>query len=552
MLIDINPRTVSFNDDARKNLIEGANILANAVKETLGPRGKTVVIDKNNASTGRLNGIIVTKDGVTVAKEINLTNPQQNTGAQLLKKAAIETLDHAGDGTTTATVLAQYILNKGYLSVTSGLNGVELKKGMDVAVSEIIGMLNDSRHFINSYDELYNISKISCNGDDEIAKLVTDVIWTLGKDGIVTIDESDNRHTTVNTVKGLKFSTGYVSKYFVNNSNKMTWEVENPAIVLSEEVITSAAAIQNLVAHFGQQNIPLLIIAKDFEENVVRYVADLKSRGYGEFCLVKAAGYGDLRRARLLDASIFTSADIFQSNKNYNLSDENAFTKAGTCDKVIISGETTLIIGSVVERDNAPENLKQAFDNYTESVKAEMNQEEDEYQKLKLKERYGNLVGGTAVIKVGGLNEAERREKKDRIDDAVHAAKCALDMGFVEGGGIAFLKIFNKMYKTQPSTLTIEQYQGYKLVRESLLQPLSVILENGGINALDVMPKFLGDGDLKGGYDARKMEFIDNMIDSGIIDPVKVSITALEKAVAISSIMLTTSCLINYANENKK
>lgn len=542
-MIDPNPRQLKYGNDARQALIKGANAVAKAVAVTLGPRGRHVVIDKSPRS-----GIIVTKDGVTVAKEVNPIDITENTGAQLFKKAAIHSVNYAGDGTTTATVLAHYLLNKGMEAVEEGGNPVEIARGMQKALLSVVEYVKSISTSITTLEEIQKVAYISCNNDKLLGNLVADVLYKVTKDGLVHVEESATVNSSFDIVKGMKFDTGTntTSRYFVTDAEKMVWEKEKCIIIVSEDSISSMNQLLPLLTKSNELGLPLLVIAKDFEDTVITNVVAQFLRGQINCCLVQAPGWGDVRRARLLDIAAATGAVVFGPNTPISLNHENAIEYGGSAKTVIVKEDSLVIIEGAALSDNGI--YKSNYDKHVELIISEIDITEDEYQLDILKGRLATLVGGSAVIKVGGYTKEEIGEKKDRIDDAVNAVKCAMRKGIVSGGGSALLKAIKSINVNNFDVVNNDEKVGAQLVMQSLYEPIKIILSNAGLDYEKIINNIMENLDQAPlyGYDAKDMEYVNDMISKGIVDPALVTTTALESAVNVAAMMLTTDCLINY------
>lgn len=546
MIIDNTPRVVLFGKDARKKIIDGANMVADAVKVTLGPRGRHVVIDKSPRRS-----ISVTKDGVTVAKEINPVDIAENTGAQLLKRAAINTVDLAGDGTTTATVLAQALLNAGFNKSELGANPVELSRGMTKLTEHLVEYIGQIAVPIESLEDIRKVAFISCNNDAELGNLVADTLFKVSSTGAVVIEESHTNTTVVTTVQGMQLDSGIeqTSRYFVTDVERMEWVKEDCIVITSEETISSMAQLENILKGANAANKPVLIIARDFDEVVIHNVVTLYLRGEVNCCLVKAPGYGEYRRARLKDISMFTKSNVFAPNLPYSLVDKDAIKHGGVAKKVIVTENKLIILEGAamwMEGDGPTEE----FRDYVDRLMNELTAATDEFEIKVMRERIATLTGGTAVIRVGGMDEVEVGEKKDRIDDAVHAVRCAMTKGIVPGGGSVYLKCSKEAEKfiaKNKTSLPHDQVVGMELVRDALTEPTKIILNNAGADSSIVNEVLASLKTLpNAGYDAYSLLYVDNMIKAGIVDPALVSVSALKSAVNIAGVMLTTGCLINY------
>jgi len=519
-------KEIIFGSNARAKMLEGVNKLANAVKATLGPKGRNVVIEKSFGAPR------ITKDGVTVAKEIELSDKIQNIGAQAIKEVASKTNDIAGDGTTTSTVLAQAIFHEGVKAVAAGLNPMDLKRGIDKAIDKAIKEIKKVSKKVKNKEEIAQVGTISANGDDEIGNKIAEAMEKVGHNSPITVEEAKGLDFEVDVVEGMNFDRGYLSPYFVTNAEKMTTVFENPYILLAENKISNLQAIIKILEAVAQSGKPLLIIAEDVEGDALATLVVNKLRGGLKICAVKAPGFGDRRKAMLEDISILTGGQAVSEELGMKL--ENLTLKQlGQAKKVIITKEDTTIIdgmGSSTDVDNRCKQLKKQIEETT-----------SDYDKEKLQERLAKLSGGVAILKVGGTTEVEVKEKKDRVEDALNATRAAVEEGIIPGGGATLLHVSQLLNKLDYENEA--QKVGIKIVVKALQSPTRQIADNAGIDGSVVVNKILESGDKKMGYDAQKDDYV-NMIEAGIIDPTKVARIALEGASSIASLLITAECVI--------
>ncbi|MCC5915178.1 MAG: chaperonin GroEL [Balneolaceae bacterium] len=519
-------KLVHYDAEARDALKRGVDKLANAVKVTLGPRGRNVVIEKSFGAP------TVTKDGVTVAKEIELSDKVENMGAQMVREVASKTNDNAGDGTTTATVLAQSIIQTGLKNVTAGANPMELKRGIDKAVEAVVGELrNISKPVGDSLDSIRQVGTISANGDEEIGNNIADAMEKVGKDGVITVEEAKGTETYLETVEGMQFDRGYLSPYFVTNSENMTAEMEDPYILIFDKKISNMKDLLPILEKVIQTNKPLLIIAEDIEGEALATLVVNKLRGSLKIAAVKAPGFGDRRKAMLEDIAILTGGTVISEERGYKL--ENATLDfLGTADRVNIDKDTTTVIGGNGKEGDIKARVNQ--------IKAQIENTTSDYDREKLQERLAKLSGGVAVLYIGAASEVEMKEKKARVEDALHATRAAVEEGIVPGGGVAFLrtlKVFDKL-KAENG----DQEVGFNIIKRALEAPLRAIANNAGVEGSIVVQKVL-EGKDAFGYNART-EVYEDLIKAGVIDPTKVTRTALENAASVAGLMLTTEAVV--------
>ena len=522
-----------FETDARNKMKRGVDVLANAVKVTLGPKGRNVVIEKKFGAPS------VTKDGVTVAKEIELEDAIENMGAQMVKEVASKTADVAGDGTTTATVLAQSIITEGLRNVAAGANPMDLKRGIDKAVRAVVESLRAQSQTVgNDNTKIEQVATISANNDNEIGKLIAQAMEKVSKDGVITIEEAKGIETTVDVVEGMQFDRGYISPYFVTNSEKMEAELDNPYILIYDKKVSSMKDILHILEKVAQQGAPLLIISEDLEGEALATLVVNKLRGTLKVAAVKAPGFGDRRKEMLQDIAILTKGIVISEEQGYKL--ENAdLTYLGRAERVVIDKDNTVVVGGRGEKTEIQGRINQ--------IKAQIESTTSDYDKEKLQERLAKLSGGVAVLHVGAATEVEMKEKKDRVDDALHATRAAVEEGIVPGGGVAYVRAIQAISNTQ--TLNADEATGVTIVRRSLEEPLRQIVENCGIEGSVVVNKVKeGQGDY--GFNARTEEY-ENLIAAGVIDPTKVTRIALENAASIAGMLLTTECVVADKPEPK-
>src|SRR6056297_2301025 len=525
-------KLIHYDAEARDALKRGVDKLANAVKVTLGPRGRNVVIEKSFGAP------TVTKDGVTVAKEIELSDKVENMGAQMVREVASKTNDNAGDGTSTATVLAQSIIQTGLKNVTAGANPMDLKRGIDKAVFSVVKELqNLSNPVGDSMDSIKQVGTISANGDEEIGGLIAEAMGKVGKDGVITVEEAKGTETYLETVEGMQFDRGYLSPYFVTNSETMTAEMEDPYILIFDKKISNMKDLLPILEKVIQTGKPLLIIAEDIEGEALATLVVNKLRGSLKIAAVKAPGFGDRRKAMLEDIAILTGGTVISEERGYKL--ENATLDfLGTCEKVQIDKDnTTVVNGGGVGKD---------IKTRVNQIKSQIETTTSDYDKEKLQERLAKLAGGVAVLYVGAASEVEMKEKKDRVDDALHATRAAVEEGIVAGGGVALVRAKSVLAKVV--TENEDEATGLQIVARAIESPLRTIVSNAGGEGSVVIAKILeGKGDY--GYDAKSEKYVE-MMKAGIIDPKKVTRVALENAASVSGMILTTECALTDIKED--
>ncbi|WEK52297.1 MAG: chaperonin GroEL [Candidatus Kaistia colombiensis] len=519
-------KDVKFSADAREKMLRGVDILANAVKVTLGPKGRNVVIEKSFGAPR------ITKDGVTVAKEIELEDRFENLGAQLVREVASKTNDIAGDGTTTATVLAQAIVKEGAKAVAAGMNPMDLKRGIDLAVVEAVKDLEKRSKKIKTSEEVAQVGTISANGEKEIGQMIASAMQKVGNEGVITVEEAKTAETELEVVEGMQFDRGYLSPYFVTNSEKMVAELEDPYILLHEKKLGNLQAILPVLEAVVQSGKPLLIISEDVEGEALATLVVNKLRGGLKVAAVKAPGFGDRRKAMLEDIAVLTAGQVISEDLGIKL--ENVtLAQLGRAKKVTISKENTTIVDGSGKKKEIEARVNQ--------IKAQIEETTSDYDKEKLQERLAKLAGGVAVIRVGGATEIEVKERKDRVDDALNATRAAVEEGIVPGGGTALLRAKKSVEKLKSDNADIEA--GIKIVLRALEAPIRQIAENSGVEGSIVVSKVLeGKGDTFG-FDAQSETFVD-LVAAGIIDPTKVVRTALQDAASVSSLIVTTEALI--------
>ncbi len=512
--------------DAREQLKKGVDKLANTVKVTLGPRGRNVVIERSYGAP------VTTKDGVSVAKEISLEDKFENMGAQMVKKAASETSDAAGDGTTTATLLTQIIFNAGLKSVTAGANPMDLKRGIDKAVKAVIENLKQqSQQIGDSYEKIEQVGTISANNDREIGKTIAEAMKKVKKEGVITIEEAKGTETTVDVVEGMQFDRGYISPYFVTNSEKMIVEYDDPFILIYDKKLSGMKELLPVLEKVFQTNRPLIIIAEDVESEALATLVVNKLRGSLKVAAVKAPAFGDRRKEMLEDIAVLTGGTVISEEKGFKLEDAT-LDLLGQAKKVTIDKDNTTIVEGAGKKENIEARIKQ--------IKVQIDDANSDYDKEKLQERLAKLAGGVAVIRVGAATEVEMKEKKDRYDDALHATRAAIEEGIIPGGGVAYIRAINVLDKVDIANE--DEKIGVDIIRRALEEPLRQIVENAGLEGSVIVQKVKeGKGDY--GFNAYSEKF-ENLLESGVIDPTKVARVAIEKAASIASALLITEAVI--------
>lgn len=525
-------KEISFNLDARNKLKSGVDQLANAVKITLGPKGRNVVLQKSFGAPA------ITKDGVTVAKEIELKDPVENMGAQMVKEVASKTADIAGDGTTTATVLAQSMIQVGMKNVTAGANPMDLKRGIDQAVRKVVDNLqSQSEKIQDNLEKVKQVAAISANNDAEIGELIADAMKRVTKDGVITVEESKGTDTYVDEVIGMQFDRGYLSPYFVTDTEDMVAEYEDPLILIHDKKISNMQEILPILEKAVQAGKPLLIIAEDIDSQALGVLVVNRLRAQLKVVAVKAPGFGDRRKAMLEDIAILTGGTVISEEKGYKL-ENTELEHLGTAEKIEVDKDNTTIVNGRGEQDQIDARINQ--------IKQQIETTTSEYDKEKLQERLAKLAGGVAVLYVGAATETEMKEKKDRVDDALHATRAAVEEGIVAGGGVALVRAVESLKDLEGSNA--DESIGIQIVRNALEGPLRAIANNAGVEGSVVLQKVLeGKGDF--GYNARTDEYGD-LKKAGVIDPTKVTRIALENAASIAGMILTTDCVVNDQPED--
>ncbi|MBX2979839.1 MAG: chaperonin GroEL [Flavobacteriales bacterium] len=526
-------KNIQFDIDARDRLKRGVDHLANAVKVTLGPKGRNVIIDK------KFGAPQVTKDGVTVAKEIELKDAVENMGAQMLKEVASKTADQAGDGTTTATVLAQAIVTAGLKNVAAGANPMDLKRGIDKAVIAVVGELKKmSKTVGEDNDKIKQVATISANSDDTIGSLIAEAMAKVKKEGVITVEEAKGTETTVEVVEGMQFDRGYLSPYFVTNAEKMEAELENAYILIYDKKISSMKELLPVLEKAAQTGKPLLIISEDVDGEALATLVVNKIRGALKVAAVKAPGFGDRRKAMLEDIAILTGGTVISEERGFKL--ENAdLDMLGRAEKISIDKDNTTIVNGAGKKDDIKGRVAQ--------IKAQIENTTSDYDKEKLQERLAKLAGGVAVLYIGAATEVEMKEKKDRVDDALHATRAAVEEGIVPGGGVAYIRAQKVLEKMEG--INADETTGIAIVRRAIEEPLRQITANAGLEGSIVVQK-VREGKADYGFNARTEEY-ENMLAAGVIDPTKVTRVALENAASIASMLLTTECVISEEKEEK-
>lgn len=521
-------KEISFNTDAREGLKAGIDALANAVKVTLGPKGRNVVIQKSFGAPQ------ITKDGVSVAKEIELEDPVQNMGAQMVKEVASKTADLAGDGTTTATVLAQAMVAEGMKNVAAGANPMDLKRGIDKAVEASIKELKKMSEVIgDDFDKIRQVASISANNDNEIGTLIADAMKRVTKDGVITVEEAKGTDTYVDEVLGMQFDRGYLSPYFITNAENMTAEYENPLILIHDKKVSNMQDIVPILEKAVQAGRPLLIIAEDVDSQALGVLVVNRLRAQLKIVAVKAPGFGDRRKAMLADIAILTGGVVISEEQGYKL-ENTTLEMLGSCEKIVIDKDNTTVVNGAGEQENITSRINQ--------IKAQIETTTSDYDKEKLQERLAKLAGGVAVLYVGAPTEVEMKEKKDRVDDALHATRAAIEEGIVPGGGVALIRTIGAIDKVEGDNA--DENTGIALVRKALESPMRTIAENAGVEGSVVLMKVLAKKGKAYGYNART-ETYEDLKKAGVIDPTKVTRVALENAASIAAMVLTTECVIN-------
>ena len=526
-------KNITFDTTARQKLKRGVDKLADAVKVTLGPKGRNVILDK------KFGAPTITKDGVSVAKEIELKDPIENMGAQLVKEIASKTADDAGDGTTTATVLTQAIFAQGLKNVAAGANPMDLKRGIDKAVAVVVENLKSQSKVISSSNEIAQVATISANNDNEIGKMIANAMDKVGKDGVITVEEAKGTETEVKTVEGMQFDRGYLSPYFVTNTEKMEAELENPYILIYDKKISAMKELLPILESVVQTGKPLLIISEDVDGEALATLVVNKIRGALKIAAVKAPGFGDRRKAMLEDIAILTGGTVISEERGFKL--ENATIEfLGTAEKINIDKDNTTIVNGAGKKEDIQARIGQ--------IKSQVENTTSDYDKEKLQERLAKLSGGVAILYIGAATEVEMKEKKDRVDDALHATRAAVQEGVVAGGGVAFLRAIEALDNVAVDNP--DQATGVNIIKVALEAPLRIIVQNSGSEGSVIIQKVReGKGDF--GYNARENKY-ENMFQAGVIDPTKVTRLALENAASIAGLLLTTECVVADDPEDEK
>src|ERR1700723_2212347 len=519
-------KDVRFSSDARDRLLRGVDILNNAVKVTLGPKGRNVILDKSYGAPR------ITKDGVTVAKEIELSDKFENMGAQMVREVASKTNDLAGDGTTTATVLAASIMKEGLKLVAAGMNPMDLKRGIDIAVTAVVKDIERRAKKVQSSDEIAQIGTIASNGDKTIGKMIADAMKKVGNEGVITVEEAKTAETELDVVEGMQFDRGYLSPYFITNSEKMVAELEDPYILIHEKKLTSLQALLPVLEAVVQTGKPLLIIAEDIEGEALAAVVVNKLRGGLKVAAVKAPGFGDRRKAMLEDIAILTGGTMIAEDLGIKL--ENVtLAMLGRAKRVRIEKENTTIVDGVGKKSDIDGRIAQ--------IKAQIEETTSDYDREKLQERLAKLAGGVAVIRVGGATEVEVKEKKDRVDDALNATRAAVEEGVLPGGGVALLRSIKALENRKAETP--DEKPGINMVRKAIQTPARQIVDNSGADGAVVVGKLIENPSYAYGFNAQTEEYVD-MIEAGIVDPAKVVRTALQDAASVAGLLITTEAMI--------
>jgi len=520
-------KDVKFSSDARDRMLRGVDILANAVKVTLGPKGRNVVIDKSFGAPR------ITKDGVTVAKEIELKDKFENMGAQMVKEVASKTNDLAGDGTTTATVLAQAIVREGVKSVAAGMNPMDLKRGIDKAVEQVVSELVKMSTKIKTSKEISQVGTISANGDATIGEIIAKAMDKVGKEGVITVEEAKGMETELDVVEGMQFDRGYLSPYFITNADKMTVELQNPYILIHEKKLSSLQPLLPVLEAVVQTSRPLLIVAEDIEGEALATLVVNKLRGGLKVAAVKAPGFGDRRKAMLEDIAVLTSGEVISEETGIKL--ENVTLQMlGQAKLVTIDKDNTTVVDGLGKKNDINARCEQ--------IRRQVEDTTSDYDREKLQERLAKLAGGVAVIKVGGATEVEVKEKKDRVDDALHATRAAVEEGIVPGGGVALLRASKTLAKLE-ITGHDDQKVGIEIVRRALAAPIRQIAENAGEDGAVIAGKVAESKDVNFGFDAQSGKYVD-MVKAGIVDPTKVVRVALQDAASIAGLLITTEAMV--------
>ncbi len=526
-------KEILFNIDARDQLKKGIDTLANAVKVTLGPKGRNVIIEK------KFGAPHITKDGVTVAKEVELADAYQNTGAQLVKEVASKTGDDAGDGTTTATVLAQAIVAEGLKNVTAGASPMDIKRGIDKAVAKVVDSIKGQAEKVgDNYDKIEQVASVSANNDPVIGKLIADAMRKVSKDGVITIEEAKGTDTTIGVVEGMQFDRGYLSAYFVTNTEKMECEMEKPYILIYDKKISNLKDFLPILEPAVQTGRPLLVIAEDVDSEALTTLVVNRLRSQLKICAVKAPGFGDRRKEMLEDIAVLTGGVVISEEKGLKL-EQATIEMLGTADKVTVSKDNTTIVNGAGDKENIKERCEQ--------IKAQIVSTKSDYDKEKLQERLAKLSGGLADLYVGAASEVEMKEKKDRVDDALRATRAAIEEGIVPGGGVAYIRALDALEGFKGDN--VDETTGIDIIKRAIEEPLRQIVANAGKEGAVVVQK-VREGKADFGYNART-DVYENLHAAGVVDPAKVTRVALENAASIAGMFLTTECVIVEKKEDK-
>lgn len=526
-------KEILFNIDARDQLKKGIDTLANAVKVTLGPKGRNVIIEK------KFGAPHITKDGVTVAKEVELADAYQNTGAQLVKEVASKTGDDAGDGTTTATVLAQAIVAEGLKNVTAGASPMDIKRGIDKAVAKVVDSIKGQAEKVgDNYDKIEQVASVSANNDPVIGKLIADAMRKVSKDGVITIEEAKGTDTTIGVVEGMQFDRGYLSAYFVTNTEKMECEMEKPYILIYDKKISNLKDFLPILEPAVQTGRPLLVIAEDVDSEALTTLVVNRLRSQLKICAVKAPGFGDRRKEMLEDIAVLTGGVVISEEKGLKL-EQATIEMLGTADKITVSKDNTTIVNGAGDKENIKERCEQ--------IKAQIVSTKSDYDKEKLQERLAKLSGGVAVLYVGAASEVEMKEKKDRVDDALRATRAAIEEGIVPGGGVAYIRALDALEGFKGDN--VDETTGIDIIKRAIEEPLRQIVANAGKEGAVVVQK-VREGKADFGYNART-DVYENLHAAGVVDPAKVTRVALENAASIAGMFLTTECVIVEKKEDK-
>jgi len=525
-------KIIEYNSEARAKLKKGVDKLANAVKITLGPKGRNVILEK------KFGAPTVTKDGVSVAKEIELEDPTENMGAQMVREVATKTSDVAGDGTTTATVLAQAIYREGLKNVTAGANPMDLKRGIDLAVNKVVEYLKSISRDVEGRNEISQVGSISANNDKSIGELIADAMEKVGKDGVITVEEAKGTETSLEVVEGMQFDRGYLSPYFVTNAENMEVMLEDPYILIHDKKISAMKDLLPILEKVAQQGKAMLIITEDLEGEALATLVVNKLRGTLKVAAVKAPGFGDRRKAMLEDIAVLTGGTVISEERGFKL-ENTTISYLGSAKKVVIDKDNTTIVEGAGKSDDIKKRINE--------IKAQIEKTTSDYDKEKLQERLAKLSGGVAILKIGASTEIEMKEKKARVEDALHATRAAVQEGIVAGGGVAFIRAIPGLEKIKGDNL--DQTTGVKIVQKALEEPLKQIVDNAGLEGSVVLQK-VKEGKDDFGFNAAT-ETYENLIKSGVIDPTKVTRTALENAASVASLLITTEAVV-YERKEKE